>query len=204
MKERMGQWQGRPGGGRMAAAPAPAKPAGSSAERLEVARTPGGAARLGGPVFAGNLALRPGMTANVSIITNRKSEVLRVPNAALRFNPAAFVKDETKKDAPKAGGLGQPMGFGMFGGGRPGGQGGGGAATKGMAMRREDRVWVLENGKPKAITVKAGITDGQFTEVTGENLQEGMQILMGVENLRQAGGPTAAPTGGMPGGGGRR
>ena len=204
MKERMGQWQGRPGGARMAEAPAPAKPTGSAAERLEAARTPGGAARLGGPVFAGNLALRPGMTANVSIITNRKSDVLRVPNAALRFNPSAFVKDEAKKDAPKAGGLGQPMGFGMFGGGRPGGQGGGGGATKGMAMRREDKVWVLENGKPKSITVKAGITDGQFTEVTGENLREGMQILMGVENLRQAGGPATAPVGGMPGAGGRR
>ena len=211
MKERMGQWQGAgqgrregapPASVRAAAAPAPAKLAGSAAERLEAARTPGGAARLGGPVFAGNLALRPGMTANVSIITNRKSDVLRVPNAALRFNPAAFVKDETKKDAPKAGGLGQPMGFGMFGP-RPGGQGGGGAATKGMATRREDRIWVLENGKPKSITVKAGITDGQFTEVTGESIHEGMQILMGVENPRQAGGSTAAPMSGMPGGGRR-
>jgi HlyD family secretion protein len=176
----------------------------SDAARLEAARTPGGAANLGGPVFAGNLALRPGMTANVTIITNRKQDVLRVPNAALRFNPSSFLKDEAKKDAPKAG-LGQPIGMGMFGGGqRPPGQGGGGASTKGMAMRREDRIWILENGKPKAITVKAGITDGQFTEVTGENLPEGAQILVGVDTGQKTGGPTVAPMGGMPGGGGGR
>lgn len=201
MKERMAQGGAR-GGGRPEAAPA--KPAGNAAERLEAARTPGGAARLGGPVFAGNLALRPGMTANVTIITNRKQDVLRVPNAALRFNPNAFTKDDTKKDAPKAGGLGQPMGMFPGGGPRPGGgQGsGGGAAAKGMATRREDRIWVLENGKPKSITVKAGITDGQFTEVTAENLQEGLMVLVGVENAKPSTTPTATPMGGMPGGGG--
>lgn len=208
MKERMAQGGAR-GGGRPEPAPAAAsaKPVGNAAERLEAARTPGGAARLGGPVFAGNLALRPGMTANVTIITNRKQDVLRVPNAALRFNPNAFLKDDTKKEAPKAGGLGQPMG--MFpGGGRPGGGGGqgsgGGAAAKGMASRREDRVWILENGKPKSITVKAGITDGQFTEVIAENIQEGMMILVGVENAKSSSTPAAAPMGGMPGGGGGR
>ncbi len=35
----------------------------------------------------GDLSLRPGMTANVSIITARVENVLRVPNAALRFRP---------------------------------------------------------------------------------------------------------------------
>ena len=58
---------------------------------------------------------------------------------------------------------------------------------------------VLENGKPKALVVKAGISDGQFTEVTGEGLVEGMQILTGVENTKQANG--AAPIGAT---GGRR
>ncbi|MBI4913816.1 MAG: efflux RND transporter periplasmic adaptor subunit [Acidobacteria bacterium] len=216
MKERMAQRQGGPGagapggspwGGRGAGAPAeaPKAPANASnSDRQAMARTPGGAARLGGPTFSGNLALRPGMTANVTIITNRKEGVLKVANAALRFNPNAFLKDETRKDAPKAGGLGQPLGMGMFPGGgqRPGGQGGGPSA-KGMAMRREDRIWILENGKPKAITVKAGITDGQSTEITGEGLSEGMQVLVGVEASRPSTAPAAAPMGGM-GGGGRR
>ena len=72
-----------------------------------------------------------------------------------------------------------------------------------MATRREDRIWVLENGKPKAIPVKAGITDGQFTEVTAENLQEGLTILVGVENAKPSASATATPMGGMPGGGRR-
>lgn len=169
-------------------------------DRMALARVPGGASRLGGPKFTGTLALRPGMTANVTIITNQRRDVLRVPNSALRFNPAAFIKDDKKADGPL---LGQPAGMNMMGQ-RPGGQGGTGSRG-GTVVRREDRVWVLENGKPKAIVVKAGITDGQFTEVTGEGIQEGMQVLIGVENTKQAtsGGPT--PLGGTPSpGGGRR
>lgn len=157
-----------------------------------LARIPGGASQLGGPKFTGTLALRSGMTANVTIITNQRKDVLRVPNSALRFNPAAFIKEEKKADGPR---LGQPMTMG--GGPRPGAQTGTGSKG-GMVARREDRIWVLENGKPKAIVVKAGITDGQFTEVTGEAIQEGMQILIGVENTKQTNG--AAPLGGTPGG----
>jgi HlyD family secretion protein len=36
-----------------------------------------------------DLALRPGMTANVEIVTGRREDVLRVPTAALRFRPPA-------------------------------------------------------------------------------------------------------------------
>jgi hypothetical protein len=61
---------------------------------------------------------------------------------------------------------------------------------------------VLENGKPKAIPVKVGITDGQFTEISGEGLQEDLQILLGAEDTKKA---TAGSTssGGVQGGGRR-
>ncbi len=175
-------------------------PSAAKMDRAALARTPGGASLLGGPKFTGSLALRPGMTANVTIVTNQRRDVIRVPNAALRFNPAAFIKDDKKADGPR---LGQPM---MMGGGqRPGGQSGSG--TKGgTVVKRQDRVWVLENGKPKAIELKGGITDGQFTELLGEGLQEGMQVIVGVDNTKQAAG-SPAPLGGAPGapgGGGRR
>ncbi len=159
-----------------------------------LARIPGGASEMPGPKFTGNLALRSGMTANVTINTNQVQGVLRVPNAALRFNPSAFIKDEKKADGPR---LGQPM---MFGGGRPTGGSQAGTGTKGgRVAARVDRIWVLENGKPKAIVVKAGISDGQFTEVTGEGLTEGMQVLVGVDTSKQA-GTAAAPAGGTQGG----
>ena len=167
----------------------------------QLARIPGGASQLGGPKFTGDLALRPGMTANVTIVTNQRRDVLRVPNSSLRFNPAAFIKDEKKTDGPR---LGQPMTMG--GPQRPSGGAQAGTGGKGGTVaRREDRIWILENGKPKAIVVKAGVTDGQFTEVTGEGLQEGMQILVGVENTKQATSGSPAPLGGTPAGqGGRR
>jgi hypothetical protein len=189
-KERLaGQPQGSAGQGKGQAAAASA-PVG---DPKLLARIPGGASLLGGPKFTGSLALRSGMTANVTIITNQRKDVLRVPNSALRFNPAAFIKEEKKADGPR---LGQPMTMG--GGPRPGAQSGTGSKG-GTVARREDRIWVLENGKPKAIVVKAGITDGQFTEVTGEGLQEGLQVLTGVENTKQTNG--AAPLGAT---GGRR
>ncbi|HJV47854.1 MAG TPA: efflux RND transporter periplasmic adaptor subunit [Geothrix sp.] len=178
----------------MKAAPVLSATSTSSKDPQVLAHIPGGASELPGPKFMGNLALRSGMTANVTIITNQVKDVLRVPNAALRFNPSAFIKDEKKSDGPR---LGQPM---MMGGPRPSGGAQAGTGSKGgMVARREDRIWVLENGKPKAIVVKAGVSDGQFTEVSGEGLNEGLQILVGVESAKQANG--AAPLGAQ---GGRR
>ncbi|MFZ1375336.1 MAG: efflux RND transporter periplasmic adaptor subunit [Geothrix sp.] len=185
---------------RQAAGAMQAMPAASSApagDPKALARVPGGASQLGGPKFTGSLALRSGMTANVTISTNQRRDVLRVPNAALRFNPAAFIKDEKKTEGPR---LGQPA---MMGGGqRPAGAQAGTGSRGGMVARREDRIWVLENGKPKGIVVKAGISDGQFTEVSGEGLTEGLQVLVGVDTAKQA-GASPAPLGGAPGGGRR-
>jgi RND family efflux transporter MFP subunit len=184
------------------AANAPAKavtafPEAGRMDPKDLARIPGGASVIPGPRFTGNLALRSGMTANVTIETARHFDVLRVPNAALRFNPSAFIKDEKKADGPR---LGQPM---MFGGQRSGGASQVGSGQKGgVVARREDRIWVLQNGKPKALVVKAGISDGQFTEVsetvdprTGktEPLAEGMQVILGVESLKAQAGPGQAP-----------
>ena len=172
----------------------PLMPPATRMDPKDLARIPGGASLMPGPKFTGNLALRSGMTANVTISTNQVQGVLRVPNSALRFNPSAFIKDEKKADGPR---LGQPA---MMGGGpRPGGAQSGTGTKGGMVARREDRIWVLENGKPKAMVVKAGISDGQFTEVSGEGLIEGMQILVGVETPKQA-GAAPAPIGGTPGG----
>jgi len=44
------------------------------------------------------LKLKPGMTANVSIIVSSKSNVLRIPNAALRFRPSDQQKINEKRE----------------------------------------------------------------------------------------------------------
>jgi HlyD family secretion protein len=154
------------------------------------------------------------MTANVTIMTDQKDGVLRVPAVALRFNPEAILKAASgEKPATPAQGQ-QPGGQrpqGQQGGQQQGGQrgqGGQGGGMRGMVARREDRIWVMgADGKPKAISVKTGLSDGSFTEISGEGLTEGMEILVGVEdpNRGKATAATPAPLmGGPQGGGGMR
>ncbi|MBM4271039.1 MAG: efflux RND transporter periplasmic adaptor subunit [Deltaproteobacteria bacterium] len=47
-----------------------------------------------------DLKLKPGMTANVSIILSDKKEVLRIPNAALRYRPAERGKEGQTQKGP--------------------------------------------------------------------------------------------------------
>src|SRR4029077_13471662 len=55
-----------------------------------------------------DLALRPGMTANVTIETGRRDDALRVPSAALRFRPrdARAAAGEPAAPAPGGGSAG--------------------------------------------------------------------------------------------------
>ncbi len=55
------------------------------------------------------LKLKPGMTANVSIVTARKDEALRVPNAALRFKPIGMPIEKKKTDVWLLDGQGRPQ-----------------------------------------------------------------------------------------------
>jgi HlyD family secretion protein len=194
-----------------------------------------------------DLNLFPGMTANVRIVIATRENVLKVPNAALRFRPVGA------GDAPNAGaaesaaaadgaekqkGKGKGQGFierlqkelaldaaqrskieaimtdtrakmgeisaedqaerrrqmermraesrtriaevltaeqrvkyeSMAGGGRSRG----GAATSG-------RVWMpAEDGKPKAVPVRLGLTDGTSTELVSGDVQEGSEVIVGI------------------------
>jgi HlyD family secretion protein len=57
------------------------------------------------------------------------------------------------------------------------------------------RVWVLDNGKPKAIEVRTGLTDGTATEIAGAGIAEGMELLGGTLT---ASGATTPAKGGPP------
>ena len=141
------------------------------------------------------LKLRPGMTANVTIQTQSKEDVLKVPTAALRFNPTAFMPADDAA-AAKTKGPGGPGG--RTGPGGAGAAGPGGSPPRGMVAKRDDRVWILgPDGKPMAVIVKVGITDGQATEISGEGIREGMQVLVGVEDTKRANVGATAPLGGQ-------
>lgn len=123
-----------------------------------------------------DLILRPGMTATADIVTTQKNNVLLVPNAALRFSP--------ERSARQASG---GQGGGIAGAivptrGRRGGRGGAGGAGRDVTIGRgsQQRVYVLgEDGKPKAVPVVVGDSNGSETEVTGADIKEGMQVITG-------------------------
>ncbi len=48
------------------------------------------------------------------------------------------------------------------------------------AGTRRGQVWVLDGGKPKAVAVVTGVTDGGFTELLRGDLKEGQEIIVGL------------------------
>jgi len=112
-----------------------------------------------------DLSLRPGMTAAATIVATERSGVLLVPNTALRFTPAQAAA------GPAASGgsfvsrlMPRPPAAGAR---RPAGAGDAGAK----------QVWILQNGQAQAVAVRPGISDGRMTEVSGDGLAEGMQVI---------------------------
>ncbi len=96
------------------------------------------------------LKLRPGMTANVTVETMRRDNVLRVPNAALRFKPDADVLAAlgAQKDAA---GPNQPAGPDV------------------------NTLWLADSGL-RPVTVRTGLSDGTVTEITADGLEEGDRV----------------------------
>ena len=122
-----------------------------------------------------DLSLRPGMTATANIFVARKEDVLKVSNAALRFDPAAAAKLGKSVDDEKRT-LMQNL---SPGGGRWRRLAGGGGAPGGSPdPKKGARIWVLKEGQPVEIPVTVGITDGNHTEISGEGLTEDMPIIV--------------------------
>src|ERR1700682_3740613 len=99
-----------------------------------------------------DLKLKPGMTANVSIVVAQRDNVLQLKNAALRYRPPDATATETRSTS---GTRGARMG------------GGGG---------RERTVYVLSGSRPKPVQIKTGISDGVVTEVL-EGLKESDRVV---------------------------
>ncbi len=148
-----------------------------------------------------DLKLRPGMTANTTIIYAQRDDVIAVPNQALRFRPPPEMTPSAS-----ASGSGGPPGSGS-GRGRGGGNWAGGARPAGSGMPRAEgtdakTLWILRDGKPQSITIQTGLTDGTNTELTGGDLHEGDLVITDA-NVK-GGTTTTTPAGGSPAGGAPR
>ena len=143
--------------------------------------------------------LKPKMTADVTVEVAKVADVLRVPNAALRFKPIEVGRpgdnDETARTA-------------LEGTAARGAAAAGRALAGGMrATRRQQTVYVVgADGRLKAVNVKTGISDGRFTAITDGDLNHGDKIAVGFVTARvdQQGSLPGGMGGRGPGGGGRR
>lgn len=93
-------------------------------------------------------ALLPGMTANINFVVDRRQDVLRVSNAALRYQPDDVGSVRTVGRLPD------------------------GEAHNQAALYR------LKNGERVAYTVITGITDGNHTEIVAGDLQAGDAVIV--------------------------
>jgi HlyD family secretion protein len=102
-----------------------------------------------------DLKLKPGMTANVSIETARKENVLKIPSAALRFKPKLEKEQQITKSKPA--GTGSPR----------------------MRKGASQKVYILDKEKkPAPVQIKTGISnDGQVELVEG-NLRENDEVIV--------------------------
>ena len=110
----------------------------------------------------GDLRLKPGMTANLTIEIQRVDGVLRIPSSALRFRPTAEMFELLKQPVPPEAQAG--AGRGGPGGGRGGGRNGadaGAAGAPGAAM---------SEAMPAA---KGGTTPGATAQGGGQGRQRG-------------------------------
>jgi HlyD family secretion protein len=115
-----------------------------------------------------DLKLKPGMTANVSVLIEEKDGILRVPNTALRFKmPLPPSKTGSIDELRKK--------------------------WKGWSM-----LWIFEpEKKPRPTFIKPGISDGKYTEIARGRLKEGDLVITETQTDKEKKGagspPQAAP-----------
>ena len=124
-----------------------------------------------------NLKLKPGMTANVSVIVTHHDNVLKIPNAALRFRlprnleivktrtnntdmAETPAKSETKSEAAKP------------------------RKDKKDKRKSERTVYALRDGALQPVKLKLGITDGRETELI-EGLREGDAVAVDMSEPKE-------------------
>jgi len=120
----------------------------------------------------GDMRLRPGMTANVTVICDERRHALAVPNAALRFRLPTAVAESPSHERR-----------------RRGTEADGGAAVNAPVTKS---VWVLRDGVPQMVLIHPGVSDGTVTEVMGDQLVEGDRVVI---DMLDTEGPPAGASG---------
>ena len=135
-----------------------------------------------------NKRLRPYLTANLQFEVDERHDVLTVTNAALRWKPkpaqiAPAYRDanQAEKDAAKH----LP---------EQGAEAGGLKPVKPLVAKSDrGKLWVKEDEFVRPIEVNIGVSDGILTEVSGKEVKEGLEIVVGEARKDAAGDDTTNP-----------
>ncbi len=139
------------------------------------------------PVVVGapnpDLKLLPGMTASISFEVDRREDIVKIPNSALRFFPNVLhvrTEDksliEGKRDEQKTE---EEMGnTGLS------------AAERADSRKKRNRrhVWVQDRYKLKAVEVQTGLSDSHYTELVSGELKKDDKLVIGIQPASTAWG----------------
>lgn len=145
--------------------------------------------------------LKPGMTANVSVIVDHRDNALLIPNGALRFrvpDSAVVITNDAGAPASETNPAAAPATNPASGGPGGGGHHGGRAHGERPVFHT---VYVLtgegDKTQLRAVKIKTGISDGISTEVIS-GLDEGAQVVTGAYQAGQAAAANPFGGGGFP------
>jgi HlyD family secretion protein len=123
-----------------------------------------------------DLKLLPGMTASISFEVNRRPNVLKIPNSALRFFPQTQHVREGDKELLEGRADAQKDDKEITDAAVS-------AAERATARRKRNQrhVWVQDGYKLKAIPVQTGLSDSLFSELVKGDLVKDDKLVIGIQ-----------------------
>jgi HlyD family secretion protein len=97
------------------------------------------------------LLLKPGMTANVGIVTSRRDNVIRIPEQALRFVPRSMASGSAANQLE---------------------------ADPANPNVNRVKIWVRHGTTLKSVEVTTGLSDGNYVEVISGDLRPGEKVVI--------------------------
>ena len=125
--------------------------------------------------------LLPYLTANVQFELSRSSDVLLVPNAALRWSPRpeqVAAEFRTVSSDPNAGSKSDRQSSSNR------------SAQTASGNSGQGVIWAQQGNYVQPIKVRVGPSNGTVTEVEGKELKEGLQVVVGEQQRQTTSGST--------------